>query len=184
MPKFLKKLNNRGFTLIEMIVSLGIITTLIAVFLVNYRGTSKRTSLTMSAQKMVTDIRLAQNKTLGSVKYKEEIPLGGWGVHFDLAGDNTSYLIFADLDGDSEYESGEGDYAHGARQISLPNNVFIQAIDVGNLVDVTFVPPDPNTIIDYGSGTSTEMTITLKENWNNTTKNININLFGLIEVVD
>lgn len=180
----IKEKNNQGFTLLELIVSISIITMLIAIFLTNYSGTSRRTELIMASQKMVTDIRLAQNNTLGSVEYNNQIPLGGWGVHFDISTNDEIYYIFADLDGNSQYDAGEADKDYGGRLMHLPDNIYIENIDKGNVVDITFLPPDPEAIIYDGSPTSSDVTLTLKETKNNSTKDLYINFFGLIEVVD
>ena len=178
--------SKNGFTLLELIISIAIITTLIGIFLANYHGGNKRTELIMIAQKMVTDIRLAQNNTLGSVKYGDDIPAGGWGVHFNLYENDSGYLIFADLDEDSAYDSGEGNEDNGARLINFPDYIKIESISVGlgQRVDIVFVPPDPVTIINYGPGTSSEVTITLKEDVQGSTKDIYVNFFGLIEAID
>ena len=49
-----------GFTLIELIVSMAIITMITAIFLVNYRSTTRRADLRLTAQRVVSDIRLTQ----------------------------------------------------------------------------------------------------------------------------
>lgn len=184
--------NRNGFTLIELIVSISIITILIGIFLTNYRSGGKRTELIMTAQKMVTDIRMAQNNTLGSVEYNSQIPSGGWGIYINTTEDDSSYLMFADDDDineNSEYDVGEGDTALGARRYVLPRNIIIDSIDIKNIgitdnVHITFVPPDPITVIYDTFNTSTEVTITLKETRDNSTKDILMNSFGMIEVVD
>lgn len=183
-----------GFTLMELIVSLAIISILISITLTNYKGGSKGTELIMASQKMVTDIRLAQNNSLGSVQYNTQIPQGGWGVYVDIGagGSRTSYQVFADVNGNGEYDAGtEDNRAYGARTLSLPEGITIDIIDVdtdgaSNNVHITFLPPDPTTIIFNKTtlNTSTEATIVLKEKWNNTTKDIYFNSFGLIEVIE
>jgi len=183
--------NHKGFTLIELIVSISIITVLIGIFLTNYKSGNKRTELIMATQTMVTNIRLAQNNTLGSVVYNSEIPSGGWGVYISTT-NNGNYLMFADDDDineNSQYDVGEADTTLGARNYNLPANVIVEVIDIKNIgitdnIHLTFVPPDPITVIYADSNTSTEVTITLKETRDGSTKDILINSFGMIEVVE
>ena len=83
---FLK--NKKGFSLAELIVSLGIIMMMMIVFMANYKNSNKRTDLVMTAQTMVADIHLAQNNALGLVKYNGTVPGGGWGISFDKTGNS------------------------------------------------------------------------------------------------
>jgi len=186
-----KNLNEKGFTLIELLVSVSIILMLSSVFLVNYRGGDTMARLTMSAQKLASDIRMAQNNTLGSVEYNTVIPPGGWGVHFDRVSNDKGYLLFADLDEDMEYDTGTGEEAdtqYGGRIVELPIGISIKSILVNavpvNVIDISFLPPDPITNILNGSATSTKVTIVLEENENNAEKEIKVNYFGLIEVIE
>ena len=191
-----------GFTLMEMVVSLSIITIITVLFIANYHSANRRTDLVMASQNLVADLHMAQNNTLGLVKYYDTadgtIPAGGWGVNFDAA--NNRYTIFADLDAPSndpnsgymKYDQAtEGQVKSGARVIQLPPQLQIAELKTGsNFVDpavnVTFLPPDPQTnIYRVGAGaTSTSLEIKLKELQSNTTKTIRVNFLGLIEVTN
>ncbi|MFA5154965.1 MAG: prepilin-type N-terminal cleavage/methylation domain-containing protein [Patescibacteria group bacterium] len=192
-----------GFTLIEMIVSISIIVIITVLFIVNYHSTDKRTDLAMAAQNLVADLHLAQNNTLGLVKYNGDIggvPPGGWGISLDTA--STSYVMFADLDqpaspghpspGYLKYDqSSEGNVRYGARVTPLPPQIEIAELRTGtgvlnNRVNVSFLPPDPQTNIYRvdAASTSTVLEIKLQEKQNNTTKTVRVNFLGLIEVID
>jgi prepilin-type N-terminal cleavage/methylation domain-containing protein len=173
-----------GFTLIELIVSISIIAMMSSLFLTNYHSTNKRSELIMTAQKLASDIRLAQNYSLGSKEYGGNMPTGGWGAHFDKISLPNSYIIFADVDGDKQYDSGEADIDKGGQTISLPAGVRIEDINTGSSldsIDITFLPPDPTTNIWDGSNNYNLADITLLENTNNTTKKVEVNFFGLVE---
>lgn len=181
-----------GFTLIELIVSIGIISMVTGIFLANYSSANRRTDLTMTAQKMVTDIRMAQNYSLGLARYGESslahVPLGGWGIHFSMSA-NNQYTIFADDDGNAVYNSGEADLNSGAQTTGFPNNIIIDSIKgpaVINSLDVTYLPPDPITTItnDVTMATSSQVDISLKDLRTNTYKTVRINFLGLAEVID
>jgi len=187
-----KNRERNGFTLIEMVVSLAMIVMVTTLFIANYQTTNKRSDLIMTAQKLVSDIHQAQNQALGLFKYGSSVPAGGWGVHFNKA-EGNQYLIFADLDapgelGNLDYNVDEGDISSGARLVELPPLITISSIKVGGLeknsVNITFLPPDPQTNIYDGVATSTEVLIELKEERNNTVKTIEANFLGLVEVID
>jgi prepilin-type N-terminal cleavage/methylation domain-containing protein len=177
--------NEAGFTLIELLVSISISALMSGIFLVNYHSTNKQAELNMATQKLVSDIRLVQNYSLGSTKYGESIPMGGWGVYFDKSSSPNSYVIFADSDGDMQYDIGESDIARGGQTVTLPTGISIGEINIGSVpvdsVYITFLPPDPMTNIRYDSNNYSLVDIVLLEETNNTTKTVEVNFFGLIE---
>jgi len=180
-----------GFTLLEVIVTLFIITLLTSLFLTNYRAGSRNTDLTFAMQKLVSDIRTAQNNSLGSVFYNATTTLGGWGVHFDIAaGNNTAYFIFADQNNNKVYDNGEAVETAGGQTITLPANIVIDRLidssgagDSHFRLDITFLPPDPVTRIYWdGNSSSSKATIGLRETVQEQTKSLIVNKLGLIEI--
>jgi hypothetical protein len=174
-----------------MVTSIFIIAIIVSLFIANYNTANKRTDLIMSAQKLVADIHYAQNNTLGLVKYNDLVPAGGWGLHFDV--DNDSYLMFADLNAPGEtgymsYDEGEGEINYGARLTSLSSNIEISSLEIGGAektsVNVTFLPPNPQTNIYDGANTSTSLIIGLHDKRSDTTKTVHVNFLGLAEVLD
>ncbi|MDO8593062.1 MAG: type II secretion system protein [bacterium] len=166
---------NQGFTLIELLASVFIIALISGVFMVNYQNTNKRSQLKMSAQKLVSDIRLAQNYSLGSKAYNgTNTPTGGWGAHFNLASPGQ-YIIFADIDGDHAYGADDAGEVK-----NLPAGVVIDSLSPGDMVDIVFLPPDPITYVNASPAAGAQ--ITLKEGVNNSTAAVRVNSFGLIDV--
>ncbi|MFA6194808.1 MAG: type II secretion system protein [Patescibacteria group bacterium] len=190
----MKSIDKKAFTLIEMVVSISMITIVTALFIVNYRSANKRTDLIMTAQNLVADIHLAQNNTLGLVKYNDTVPAGGWGISFDV--DNDHYILFADLDSpeDAGYmsmdEATEARPEYGGRTTQLAPDIRISklTLDGGtevNAASVTFLPPDPRTnIFDTNTATSSALEIELTEGRNNSIKTVRVNFLGLVEVLD
>jgi len=192
-----------GFTLVEMLTSISLIVIITAVFIANYRESNNRSDLTMSAQKLVADIHLAQNNSLGLVEYDGQVPPGGWGVHLDLANPDR-YVVFADNDnpavnepdqtspadpGFSYYEADEGLESYGAKVVELSNNIRLARLtdsysaSASNL-NVTFLPPDPkvyinNSSVDYSAGV-----IVLRDRLTGEEKEIYVNRLGLAEVLE
>ncbi|MCK4553736.1 hypothetical protein KAU19_02140 [Candidatus Parcubacteria bacterium] len=160
----------------ELLASIFIIALLTGIFLTNYHGANQRNKLIMATQKLAGDIRMAQNYALGAKEFDGDIPAGGWGVHFDTTSPNN-YIIFADNDEEYDYDAGE-EYSI----INLPDGVIIDSIDPGASVDIVFLPPNPDTYINGADDNTVK--IILKDNNGNTTKTIEVNFFGLIDVVD
>lgn len=93
-----------GFTLIEIIVAIGIII-VISLGLINFNtlGNSSSTYST-SRDLLVSDVRLAANKALYRERFQGQEP-GGWGVYFT---DSTnSYTVFADTNNNRLYDNNE-----------------------------------------------------------------------------
>lgn len=173
--------------MIELVVSIAIIASITGVFLANYHSANKKSELTMAAQKLVSDIRLAQNYSLGSKEYGGSMPSGGWGVHFNKTSSPGSYRIFADGNGNMKYDTGEDDKDKGGQIVNLPSGIRIEEINTGasiNLVDITFLPPDPVTNIWDGANNYNMAQIKLQGEDESLTKTVLVNFFGLVEVVD
>ena len=194
MPyRFGKKSNHNmkklGFTLIELIVSVSVISMVTGIFLANYNSTNRRSDLTMTAQKMVADIRLAQNYALGLARYglsgSLNVPEGGWGVHFDLQSyGNDRYIIFADDNFNRVFDLAEAEISYGAQLTSLPKDIVIESLSSGSKADITFLPPDPITTITGSASNFEQVDIVLKDLKTNTTKTVRINYLGLTEVLN
>jgi Tfp pilus assembly protein FimT len=166
-----------GFTIAELLVGIFIIALISGIFLANYRSADRQAKLNMAAQQVVSDIRTAQNYSLGLQEFKGSVPKSGWGARFDTASPG-SYIIFADEDeGEFDYDASEA-----YKIIDLPSDIIISNIDIAGAVDIVFMPPDPTTYINTNNNTSVE--ITLKENISNAVKKINVNFLGLIDIID
>lgn len=198
--KHYQKAQLAAFTLIEMVVSIGIIAMVTVLFIANYHSGNKRTDLIMTAQNLAADLHFAQNNTLGLTKYNGLLPPGGWGLSFDTS--SSTYTLFADLQdpgvsGYMQYDSStEGNDRYGARVTQLPDKIKILSLktfsspaDLGTentRVNVTFLPPDPQTNIYRvtTAATATALEIKLQETQNNSIKTVRVNFLGLAEVTD
>lgn len=177
-----KDKKQKGFSLLEMLVSVSILGIMLSIFAVNYRGANSKSELVGAAQKMASDIRLMQNYGLSLKKFSPtdtEPPAGGWGIYINNA--STSYVLFADKNtpnGNKAYDNGEK-----FREILLPGGITVapNGILVGGspvpTSTVIFFPPDPMTYINNSS--STNISITLKEK--SRTASVIINSLGLVE---
>lgn len=186
-----KKLQKKGFTLPELLTSISIITLMTGLFLVNYRSTDRQTDLLLITQVMMSDLRVAQNYSLGLFEYEGEVPAGGWGVHFSTEIDvdeKYKYKIFADLNDNKEYDDSEAIIDLGGKVIEFPENIEIMSLEVDgepvNTLNLVFSPPDPRTYINGEYLDNSTAAITLHEKIGGSTTKVNINFAGLIELDD
>lgn len=174
------KNNAAGFTLGELLVSIFIIAMMSSLFLVNYHGTNKRSELGIVKQKVASDIRLAQNYSLGSKTYDGvNVPSGGWGIRFAISSP-SNYIIFADKNENKFYDQGEA-----VETKTLPAGITVSYLDGWDFYDIVYLPPDPIGYINgygyYDDTASHRAHITLKENINNTEAIIFVGHLGLID---
>lgn len=102
-----------GFSIVELVVTIAIISVLIAVVFSNLPQVELRLALSRTAYNFAEDLRKAQQMSLFGVPYKnlsgvlQEIE--GYGIYLDLdALGNKKYIIYADKSpGNKEYDSSD-----------------------------------------------------------------------------
>lgn len=172
----------RGFTLIEAIIVIFIVSFFSAVGALGYTGYRQKANLRIAAQQVYSDIRDTQNLALATVRHNGDIPSGGYGLRFTTT-DSASYIIFADDDGDYKYDApGEK-----IEEKDLPSGIEISEIKISgtpiSLVEIVFFPPKPTVYINQNNASSPSA-ITLKiegKSCPEGCKNVIVNNVGLIE---
>ena len=188
--KILKNKSDAAFTLLEMIVVIGIIVLISALSFASYKEGQNQYVLQLSAQKLAADLRRAQNMALSTVVTNGgQISGGGYGIYFDKSQNkNLTYILFADIDnppGQVVYDSGSDSTIE---EIELKKGVEINTIslDGDNTYSnsyIIFTPPDPKVTIGTGSSTELRITVSLiKDSTRNRT--VTINKFGKIDIID
>lgn len=172
----------KGFTLIELMVSVTVISILSATVLIGWRPAREMFRLRHAAFQVAGDLRRAQQLSLSSHQFTcSPLPpenYMGFGLHITTA-DSTSYQIFENCSSSNHiWDSGETQ-----ETLYFTDGITIQGLKKGGVsvssLNVLFVPPNPDTYIDEtSSGTEAEITLT-----NGTsTSVIKINNSGRIEV--
>lgn len=169
------KLNRSGFTLVEMLVSISIVSLMSGLFIANYKYSNYQAALTSTIQKTTSDLRLTQSYSLGAQEFGGSIPGGGWGVRFNT-GTPTGYIIYADLNGNHAYDSGEL-----LKNVDFPANVRLDSTNKGAVLNICFQPPDPTTYLNGTVNDPIPAVVTLKEINSQKTRTIIINFIGLID---
>jgi prepilin-type N-terminal cleavage/methylation domain-containing protein len=199
VKKILK--NNKGFTLVELMISISIFAFMTAFFVAKYGTFNQNILLTSLAYDVALTIRNAQSYGL-NVKSKPIVDGGGqittnyssdftsaYGVNFNMSA-NTKVIFYVDADG-----NGNGKYDVGelisTQTIQRGSTIYALCAGTGpstgnctsvNTLDVTYKRPDPNAIIIGNSGpTSPYAEITLRATDGNMRK-IAVRATGQIQI--
>jgi len=159
----LKSYNNypKGFSLVELIITISIISILASIILVNSNTLSDRISINTEAYEIALIIRQSQVFALGVREYTGASSDGfdvGYGVYFSM--DTTdSFIFFVDKDKDGEYDPGDGelietyslkkDNVISSICATLPNGSEICTENVNGpfTLSVSFLRPSPTTSV-------------------------------------
>ncbi|MBI4117527.1 MAG: type II secretion system protein [Parcubacteria group bacterium] len=132
--------NERGFTLLEMIVTITIIGILSTIVVINYRGASR--DLDLSVEALASAIRKAQAFAITGEPYLGAVPEGGYGFFIGACGaPPCEYRLFADVNGNLHYDGAQE--AMDTEVFFTPKNVRIVSADPFIPLHVTFKPPKP-----------------------------------------
>jgi prepilin-type N-terminal cleavage/methylation domain-containing protein len=152
-----------GFTLIEMLVTLSIVTLLTTMVLVYSRQNESMTNLIRDSDRLVFNLHQVQNSSLLTLQ-PTATSVGsptknicGWGIYFN---NDSSYTLFHDLcdsttpgsttpKGNNLYDSGE-EY----ETVNVLRGVIIKHSDIQSIV---FVPPNPDIQV-YDGVTASHLT--------------------------
>lgn len=172
------KLNNKGFTLVELIVVMAIAVTLITALVVQQNKWNDSLTVNTQAYELVLMIRQAQIYSLGVREYRpgsgDKFDIG-YGVYFDS--DHSRYIFFADKNGNKIYDASLGE--------SVEVKTFTRGVTIDKIcglrsgvetcaspldsVNASFFRPEPKAIIVFSNsggnpapGFSSPATIYLK----------------------
>jgi len=206
--KFFKKIykSNKGYTIIEMLVSISIIAVISGVFFMNYKTADKQFLLDQGVQQLASDLRQAQNYALGQKEFNGTPPAGGWGIYFlETPPANQHYVLFADANGNNLFDGSDGtgeNFGNGNKK----DIYYPQKIDMANIIitnssgdsepnnsTITFKAPDASIQICDQTGSCDETTDDfyqmeiivdddIRPNQTGNTRSIIINQYGLIDI--
>ncbi len=127
-----------GFTMLELVISTGIILLLSAILIPNYNNLRHRFSLSRSAYKLAQDVRRIQEMATSAKEVEGAIP-DGYGLYIEPG--NENYLLYADRNQDEHYNPGIDTLIES---ISLEDGVVIGELSFSPL-GINFRGPDPIT---------------------------------------
>jgi prepilin-type N-terminal cleavage/methylation domain-containing protein len=147
------KIKSKAFTLIEMLVTLGIVTALSTMVLVYSRKSETVSNLIREGDHMAFELRRVQNQAMLVLQqdFGGDEKVCGWGIYIDQAHiPQDKFLLFADLclqnqsEGNGKYDDGEE-----SESISLLNGIEISE---SNISSILFIPPEPQVKFDPDIG--------------------------------
>lgn len=179
--KTMKK--DKGFTLVEILVTMSIMVILSAAVFSNYRAGGDQLALQRSANKLAQDIRRAQDMAMSAkiceVCSPQQIP-PGYGVY--LKQNDNYYIIYADnnpAQGNEKYNVED----KIVETIYLEAKVYIKNVQPVSL-SINFKPPDPKVKIsgaDVSDANLAAITLSLESD-STQIKTVKVNKSGLIYV--
>jgi len=144
---------NKGFTILELIVSIGIFAFMTALLLAKYGNFNQGVLLNNLAYDIALTIRNAQSYGLNvrSATRSSNDFLNPYGVHFDkTAGNNNKFIFFTDINKNGIYNAST-DKVIATTTITRGSVIkelsTSEPITNPNTLTITFQRPDPNAII-------------------------------------
>jgi len=185
--------NNRGFTLIELLAVVAIIGLLSGIVLINFRAGQDQFALQRSTHILAQDIRRVQELAMRAENFRGTSSRGGFGIHLTSA--TSSYILFADCDGDGAFDVGSvtppatclastttNPFPEQLELRTLERGVRIASILPSSPSTIVFIPPDPATRINDGAATVATITLGIAIDGVLTTTTVSVNNAGLIEI--
>jgi len=180
--KFLFKKEN-GFTLLELMVSVAIISILSVFTIVNVRAGKNYQALLRSAQTFAYNIKKVQNLALSPKKYGTD-PVCFYGI--DIQNNTTYRIYYRDEPNCSNLVLNNYRYINAGvtpvlETIKLESGIRFAGGSINH--DMAFKPPEPivihNRTLDFADQT---ITLQIGTGFGGNTKNVVVNKFGNVEV--
>ena len=171
---------DKGFTLIELMVSMLIIAILSTILFMSRTTQEKRLALQIATFTLAQDLREAQEIAMGAgeINCSNKTTFVA-GIHFDNSLPLNSYLLFADCNGDKKYQPSDV----SIRQVSLNKDIQVCSVSpTQSGLDVVFAPPEPLVYFN-GKQTDNEAIITLcLKSQPSIQSRVKVNLSGRISI--
>jgi len=149
----------RGFTLLELLIVMGI-TMLLGASAIGYSRSGEETlNLQISVQKVLSDVNQVASYALSSPGRKSNPGerYCGFGIHFALG--SETYIVFGDVKPsgvDKKCADSDRKYTDGTDDKLFVSSLKHSVIDnTGGVNDILFIPPDPILYVTSGTGMAT-----------------------------
>lgn len=168
---------NSGFTLVELIVVIGIITLVSAMAVLYSRAGEQVITLYQEQIKILNTLSRAKSLSINTFVEPREIAPCGFGVYFD--GANNSFIIFRETASqlncsDMDFQRA-GDGSEDIENFKLSPAIVFDNLSVSNII---FSPPEPLTFILPGF--QNEAVIKIKISGTDKSRSVKITRAGMI----
>lgn len=148
----------KGFTLVELLVSIAIFTIITSVAVLNHSSFNSSVLLTNLAYEIALSVRQAQFYGIVVKQSSTGSFDAGYGIHFDLGSSPSSYVLFEDrAPQDHLYNTGEAIETYKIQKGNTIGKIVLttaSGTSSQSVVDISFIRPNPDTFIRYGALTS------------------------------
>lgn len=193
-----------GFTIIELTVTVGLLVILLTLSSISYRRATKRTEIILAAHQIASTLRTAESNSASAKEIEGNADYNIWGVYFDkTSGNDNKVIMFVDKNKDGMYSEDEKNKVIDLpKQVRVFNLFYDGRADSRDKVSITFVPPDPKVRMclhdsgncnnawsaspdvnpKFNSEPWNNFYLVLKDDLNDSIKDVNVNFFGMIDV--
>jgi prepilin-type N-terminal cleavage/methylation domain-containing protein len=185
----------RGFTIMEILVVMGIIVVLSALIFANFKASTKTLALQRATHKLSQDLKWVQKMALGAERVtKANILPGRYGIYLNTSSPRQ-YIIFADCNDDDEFNDAKNCKAHPEGE-AYPEELEKVMIEEGVKLEKLYLPKinqatssltvlfERTTLwVLIKLGNEAEITLALEDD-PNSSSTIYINRAGLIGIKD
>lgn len=161
----------RGFTLLELLLVIGLVAVLTAFVVPNYRFAGREMNLQRSLHKLTQDFRRTQEMAISAQEFNGLAVSAGYGIYF--VQNQGEYAIFADLNADKSYNPDLEPQSETVEIVEMEPGVTITGLEASPLT-IIFIPPDPAVFI---TGNRDSVTIAL-----NAKRSIKVYKTGLVAI--
>ncbi|MGB9848016.1 MAG: pilus assembly FimT family protein [Minisyncoccia bacterium] len=137
-------MKNRGYTLVEILVVLGVSALLSGLLLVYSRQGEKIGEIMRVRAQIVSDINRVKNLAITAATWQGQLTCG-YGIYFDVT--NNQYIIFTDVSSNCDISSHLRNQAQtqDVEVIKVPQRFTLSNT---NVQEVFFMPPQPFVYFD------------------------------------
>jgi prepilin-type N-terminal cleavage/methylation domain-containing protein len=165
--------NNKGITLVEIIVVIFIIALFSSIIIADFPTIQKHFALSRASYQLAQDLRKIQDLGLSGVQITDmevnPVLVQGYGIFLYPEQSDKQYVIYADIDdglpSDSQKYSNDLSYPLCSQKISPKTDCVLNVVDVSQddpdlyikdinnicgvpFTSINFSPPDPDVAID------------------------------------
>jgi len=198
--------NEKGITLVEIIVAIFIITLFSIITITDFPKIKRQFSISRATYKLAQDIRRTEDLGLSGVQVNGASDAKGYGFYINRLSNDKEYLIYADIaptdaDADRLFTYGSSTCPSGTAGdcvvetidiledepgVYIKNIFYINDANVSvdaNWLSINFNPPNPTVIITTNAGVADRVGIVLGlELDDSVERSVYVNSSGLIEV--